>query len=123
MTPYLLLQIVAVPLAASCAMLLVRPGKNAYPAWIVIAALAYTTLLLVITGAHIYSGEILLEHYKIGPDVSFDLMADGLSLPVALIINLICLALAFYSVLYQYGRPGSALRLSNRMRQFCYWGS
>jgi len=32
--------------------------------------------------------------------VSLDLLADGLSLPVGLIVNLICLALAFYSLHY-----------------------
>ena len=98
--PYALLQIVAVPLLASGAMLLIRPDKNRTPAWVAIAALIYTSLLLVLVGWHIADGEVLKEHYAIGADVSFNLLADGLSLPVALIINLICLALAFYSLHY-----------------------
>ena len=89
MIPYLLLQIVVVPVIASLAMIFVRPGKNRHCAWIAIVALAYTTLLLTLAGIRIYAGEIILEQYPIGPDVSFNLMADGLSLPVAVIINLI----------------------------------
>jgi len=100
MIPYILLQIVAVPLVASWAAFLIRPRKNRRPAWIAVAALCYTTLLLALAGLRIYEGEILHEQYPIGPQVSFNLLADGLSLPVALIINLICLALAFYSIHY-----------------------
>ena len=100
MIPYILLQIVAVPLIASWAILLIRPQKNRRPAWIVVAALCYTTLLLVLAGWQIYAGKILHERYPVGPQVSLNLLADGLSLPVALIINLICLALALYSIHY-----------------------
>ena len=100
MMPYTLLQIIAVPLVASWVTLLVAPRKNQWPAWIAIAALCYTTLLLVFAGWNVYAGEILHEQYAIGPLVSFNLLADGLSLPVALIINLICLALALYSIHY-----------------------
>ena len=98
--PYILLQIVAVPLVVSALMLTNRPRKNQQPAWIAIAALCYTTLLLVLAGWRIYQGDVLHEQYVIGPQVSFNLLADGLSLPVALIINFICLALAFYSIHY-----------------------
>jgi NADH-quinone oxidoreductase subunit M len=100
MIPYILLQIVAVPLVASWAAFLIRPRKNRWSAWIAIAALCYTTLLLVLAGWRVYAGEIIREQYAIGPQVSFNLLADGLSLPVALIINLISLALAFYSIHY-----------------------
>ena len=100
MMPYLLLQIVVVPVIASLAMIFTRPAKNRQCAWIAIAALAYTSLLLALAGIRIYAGEVILEQYPIGPDVSFNLMADGLSLPVAFIINLICLALAVYSIPY-----------------------
>jgi NADH-quinone oxidoreductase subunit M len=41
-----------------------------------------------------------LEYYPIGPDLNLNLAADGLSLPVALIVNVICLALALYSLHY-----------------------
>jgi len=96
----ILLQIVAVPLVASLAMLVVPPAKNRRPAGIAISAVAYTTLLLVLAGLRVGAGEIIVEQYPIGPQFSFNLTADGLSLPVGLIINLICLALAFYSIHY-----------------------
>jgi NADH-quinone oxidoreductase subunit M len=81
-------------------MLMLRPGKNRWPAWIAVAALVYTTLLLSLAAARVYRGETLFEVYPLGPAVSFNLLADGLSLPVALVVNLICLALAFYSMPY-----------------------
>ncbi len=78
MIPYILLQIVAVPLVASWAAFLIRPRKNRWSAWIAIAALCYTTLLLVLAGWRVYAGEIIREQYAIGPQVSFNLLADGL---------------------------------------------
>ncbi len=77
MIPYLLLQIVVVPVIASLAMIFIRPGKNRQSAWIAIVSLAYTSFLLALAGIRIYAGEIIFEQYPIGPDVSFNLMADG----------------------------------------------
>ena len=99
--PYLLLQIVALPLVASVVIGFSRTAnKSRKSSWIAIATLAYTTLLLGIAGLRIYAGEVIFEKYPLGPEVSLNLLADGLSLPVALIINLICVALAFYSLHY-----------------------
>ena len=101
MMPYLLLQIVALPLVASVVIGFSRTAnKSRKSSWIAIATLAYTTLLLGIAGLRIYAGEVIFEKYPLGPEVSLNLLADGLSLPVALIINLICVALAFYSLHY-----------------------
>ncbi len=100
MTIPLLLQTVFLPMVASVAVLVIRPGKHRRPAWITVATLGYTTVLLAVAFARISSGKVILEQYPIGPDVSFSLLADGISLPVALIINLICMALAFYSIPY-----------------------
>jgi NADH-quinone oxidoreductase subunit M len=95
-----LLQIVVIPLIASWAMLLLRPGRSKAPAMVAVGALAYTTVLLLVSGARIAESGRLVEQYRFGPGVNFNLLADGLSLPVALIINLICVALAFYSIHY-----------------------
>jgi NADH-quinone oxidoreductase subunit M len=101
MIPYLLLQIVIVPIAVSAVIGFTRNAKKPRRSgWIAIATLSYTTLLLGITGLRIYAGEVIFEKYPLGPDINLNLLADGLSLPVALIINLICLALAFYSLHY-----------------------
>jgi formate hydrogenlyase subunit 3/multisubunit Na+/H+ antiporter MnhD subunit len=115
--PCLLLQIVGLPIAASIVIGFTRGArKNHRPAWITIATLAYTTVLLGIVGLRLYRGDVILEKYFLGPDVSLNLLADGLSLPVALIINLICLALASYSIHYVehrieviYADPGSRI--------------
>ena len=99
--PYLLLQIVAVPLIASVVIGFTRSANiSRKSGWITIATLAYTTLLLGIAGFRIYTGEVIFEKYPLGPEISLNLLADGLSLPVAFIINLICVALAVYSMPY-----------------------
>ncbi len=99
--PYLLLQIVGLPLAAAVVTGFLRSTrKNHWPGWIAIATLGYTNLLLGFAFIRGYRGEVLFERYPLGPDVSLNLLADGLSLPMALIINLICMALAIYSLHY-----------------------
>ena len=97
---YLLLQIVLVPLVSSVIILFPRSGKGYHSGWIAIGTLAYTSALLILAGVRVYHHGPVFEGYPLGPDVSLNLLADGLSLPVALIINLICLALAFYSLHY-----------------------
>ena len=57
-------------------------------------------MLLGLAGVRVLHQGPIFEKYRIGPEVSLNLLADGLSLPVALIINLICLALAIYSLHY-----------------------
>ena len=42
----------------------------------------------------------MVERYPVGPAAGFDLLADGLSLPIAFVVNLICLALAVFSIDY-----------------------
>lgn len=73
------------------------------------AALLYTTALLFIAAIRVPRGEIIVEEYVWVPEVilkgsglrvPFGLLADGLSIPVALIINIICTALSFYSLHY-----------------------
>ncbi|MCP3951481.1 MAG: NADH-quinone oxidoreductase subunit M [Desulfobacterales bacterium] len=99
--PYLLLQIVGLPLAAAVVTGFTRSAKKSHwPGWITVATLVYTTFLLCLGGMRVYQGEVLTEQYLLGPEVSLNLLADGLSLPMALIINLICLALAIYSFHY-----------------------
>lgn len=98
--PYLLLQTVLVPLTAAMAVLLTRSRKGFLFGGITIASLVYTMVLLIIAGFRLYNDGQIFEQYAVGPGVSLNLLADGLSLPVGLIINLICIALAFYSLHY-----------------------
>ncbi|MCP4630173.1 MAG: hypothetical protein GY850_42685 [bacterium] len=100
MMPYLLLQTVVVPLGAAAIIFIPRSANRYNAGWITIGALAYTTVLLSLAGVQVLHQGAIFEKYRIGPEVSLNLLADGLSLPVALIINLICLALAIYSLHY-----------------------
>ena len=89
-----------VPMAAAVLILLTSSVKGRHAGWITIIALIYTTILLCQAGVNVYNQGPVFEGYFIGPDVSLNLLADGLSLPMALIINIICLGLAFYSLHY-----------------------
>ena len=100
MIPYILLQIVVVPIIASLFIFLTRPLVGRKAGWIAGIALLYTTALLCIAGIRVSQGEIIYEEYPLGALVNLNLLADGLSLPVALIVNLCCVALAFYSIHY-----------------------
>jgi len=100
MMPYILLQIVFGPLVAAVIILIPRAPKGFYTGWVAIGTLAYTSLLLGLAGVNVHHHGPIFESYPLGPEVSLNLLADGLSLPVALIINFICLALAFYSLHY-----------------------
>ena len=100
MTSYILLQILFLPITAAVFILFTKSEKGHHAGWITISVLFYNCILLSKTGFDIFYKGIVSEVYKIGPDVSLNLVADGLSLPIALIINIICIALGFYSFHY-----------------------
>lgn len=100
MTSHILLQIVMVPAITSIVIFLTRHKIGEKAGWISVISLVYTTALICLVGLKIYGGETIYEKYPLGAEVSLNLFADGLSLPVALIINLICIALASYSTHY-----------------------
>jgi formate hydrogenlyase subunit 3/multisubunit Na+/H+ antiporter MnhD subunit len=99
MMPYILLQTVVMPVIASIFILLTRYKTGRKAGWIAAGTLIYTTALLCIVGMSVSQGEIIFEEYPFGL-LNFNLLADGLSVPVALIMNLCCVVLAFYSIPY-----------------------
>jgi len=118
-TQYLLVQTILAPLitAIVCALAGKRLKKNL--GWVAFAGAAYTTAILAYVGVQIWTqGGVITETYHWGTVVfalKFDLLADGLSLPVALIMSIICAAMTIYSINYMdhkievmYGkeRPG-----------------
>jgi NADH-quinone oxidoreductase subunit M len=99
--PYLLLQIIGIPVLASLLIFLTRNGWGRKAGWIAGGSLVYTTALLCLAGLRVYEGQKVVEEYFLmGPGIRLGLLADGLSLPVALIMNLLCAVLAFFSIHY-----------------------
>jgi proton-translocating NADH-quinone oxidoreductase chain M len=123
--PYILLQVIIVPLitAIICLALGNRLRKNL--GWIVGIALAYTTFLLGFVGYQLWvNGSFAPEHYSwstLAFSINFNLSADGLSLPVALIMNLVCCACAFYSINYMHHRISELYGEENRSMYTLYF--
>jgi len=78
-----------------------KAGINA-ATWLSFGALAVSTGLLLIPAMWIYNGqqEVYVETYKWGQFGDFGLRLDGLSLPFALIIYILCTVIALYSKPY-----------------------
>jgi formate hydrogenlyase subunit 3/multisubunit Na+/H+ antiporter MnhD subunit len=105
--PYVLLQMVAVPLVFSVIVFALggRLGKRV--GWLAFLALLYTTVLMVLVGLGLWNGgSSLLENYAWGPVsiLGFGFYADDLSLPVALVMNIVCATTAVYSMDYMKHR-------------------
>jgi NADH-quinone oxidoreductase subunit M len=105
--PYALLQTIILPLVAAGAVypLSRRLGKNV--GWVAFAVLFYTTLLLFLTGVGLYfGGAPVKELYPWVPSagLTFGFFADGLSLPVALVMSIVCTATSVYSMPYMKHR-------------------
>jgi formate hydrogenlyase subunit 3/multisubunit Na+/H+ antiporter MnhD subunit len=132
--PYTLLQTLLVPAIASFIIFFTGRKIGRKAALIANAALLYTTALLFIAAVRVSQGEIIVEEYVWVPEimlagtdlrVPFGLLADGLSIPVALIIGIITTALSFYSLHYVehraevlYGEGGAAVELRYYNRFF-----
>jgi NADH-quinone oxidoreductase subunit M len=85
-----------------------RVGKRL--GWVAFGILAYSTFLLLNVGFGLWNGQgqVYEEYYWITSvfNLKFGLSADGLSLPVALIMNILCTACAVYSIHYIEHRIG-----------------
>ena len=100
--PCPLLQALLSPLLASILALLLGRRLASRTGWLVGPVLAYQTGLLALVALRVWRGAVLTERYGWLPGipVALELVADGLSAPVALVMSLICTCLAFYSVRY-----------------------
>lgn len=104
----MLLQVVIVPIIGALIAVIAgrRIGKRS--AWISIISLAYTTLLLFIAGLDLWNGgNPILEQYHwntVVINIGFGFRADGLSLPLILVINFVLTASAIYSFRYMEHR-------------------
>jgi NADH-quinone oxidoreductase subunit M len=105
---YLLLLSVVAPLVAALLSYLAAPWLGRHVGWIAFAALFLTTsLLLGLAGPQLFSGgSNVSESYTWAPSagLSFGFLADGLSFPVAILVNLVLAATAIYSMPYMQNR-------------------
>lgn len=106
--PYLLLQTIAIPIISVPILALLGRKISKNLGWIICGILAYTTLLLLSVGLSLWnSNASIVEEYSWSTSVfnlKIGFLADGLSLPVALVISLICMACSVYSIRYMEHR-------------------
>ena len=106
MSQYILLQSVVIPLVAALLCYVLAPKAGKLVGWVAFAALFVTTLVLVAFGWNqLYSGgsgAAISEYYIWAPTagLTFGFLADGLSYPVAILVNLVLAATAVYSMPY-----------------------
>ncbi len=101
--PIPLLQIVLVPIIASPLIYYLSKRLNTKSGYIVLVVLCYVTLLMLGVGYEfLMRNSEILEEYSWAPvaGLYFGLKADGLSIPVALIILLLSTATSVYSISY-----------------------
>jgi NADH-quinone oxidoreductase subunit M len=105
---YLLLQTVVVPIIAAAVCYLAAPWLGKLVGWIAFASIFVTTILLIVFGwSHLYSGgQPISESYAWAPTagLTFGFLADGLSFPVAILVNLVLAATTVYSMPYMQNR-------------------
>ncbi len=106
--PYVLLQIILVPIITAIICALVGKTLKKNTGWIATVGLLYTTLLLILVAVDLWTnGGSLTESYQWGNVVftlNFGFLADGLSVPVAIIMSVVSTALAVYSIKYMNNR-------------------
>jgi formate hydrogenlyase subunit 3/multisubunit Na+/H+ antiporter MnhD subunit len=107
-TQYLLLQSVVIPLVAAAVCYVAAPRLGKFVGWIAFVALLFTTLVLLGGGwSQLFSGgSPITESYTWAPTagLTFGFLADGLSFPVAILVNLVLAATAVYSMPYMQNR-------------------
>lgn len=126
MLPYILLQIVLAPIFAAVLTLGTggKIGKNL--GWIAFASLVYTAVLLASVGVNLYNGgPLVAEAYVWAPSagLTFGFLADNLSLPVALIIDLVCIAASVYSMPYMKRRFGAIYGDERKQPFYLYYAN
>ncbi len=118
--PLVLLQVVLVPLVAAVVSFAAGGRLGRHVGWVSFGSLLYVVLLLLSVGFELYGGgQALTETYAWAPaaGLTFGLLADGLSLPVALVMSLVCAATAVYSMPYMR-RRFEGLYGGERRRQY-----
>ena len=98
----MLLQTVVAPAFTALVIAIVGRRLGKHVGWISGGVLAYTSFLLFLSGfkvlkeGHVYEEYVWAEFLNL----KWGFLADGLSLPIALIMNLLCAACAIHSIEY-----------------------
>ncbi|MFO7836356.1 MAG: complex I subunit 5 family protein [Candidatus Thorarchaeota archaeon] len=102
--PFLLLQTVLIPVLSMPVMALLGRKIGTRVGWVAAVVLSYTTILLLLGGIDFWiSGSPLIEHYSWSTavlNIEFGFLADGLSYPVAILMNIISTVVVVYSIRY-----------------------
>ena len=103
---YALAQVLLVPLVFTPVVYLAGRKAGKQTGWLVALPLLYTLLLLLSVAYRIREGISIVEVYSWAPlaGLTFGLKADGLSIWMAITINLLCLLVAVYSIRYMEHR-------------------
>jgi len=106
MTTLPLLQIVVVPIVMAPVTYAISRAVGKHGGWVAFATMLYTTVLTGIVGIEVYRAGEVLETYSWAPlaDLTFGLLADGLSVWVLATISLLCMVTAVYSIRYMEHR-------------------
>jgi len=124
---YLLLQTVVVPLVAAALCYLAAPRLGKLVGWIAFFALALTTAVLIGGGwSQLFSGgRPISEAYTWAPTagLTFGFLADGLSFPIAILVNTVLAATAVYSMPYMQNRMKSLYGEDRPARHGLYYMS
>src|SRR5215472_13839735 len=90
---YVLLQVILVPLLSSVLVFALGGRLGRRVGWVAFASLLYVTFLLLLVGADLFNGGPPVNEQYAWAQVAglrFGFLADSLSLPVALVMTLIC---------------------------------
>lgn len=103
---YSLIQVLLVPLIFVLIAYAVGRETGKQTGWIAFLPLLYTLFLLVNVAFNISDGGKLIESYTWSPTagITFGLLADGLSIWMAITINILCLMVSVYSIRYMEHR-------------------
>jgi proton-translocating NADH-quinone oxidoreductase chain M len=104
---YVLLQVILVPLLTSIVVFALGGRLGRRVGWIAFLALLYVAVLLLLVGVDLFNGGAPVnEQYAWAPaaGLRFGFLADSLSLPVALVMTLICTGTSVYSMGYMKHR-------------------
>jgi len=103
---YILAQVLLGPLVFAPIAYAAGRKTGKYTGWLVSVPLIYTLILLIRAANSITDGRSLTENYAWAPSagLNFGLNADGLSIWIAITVNLLCLVVAVYSIRYMEHR-------------------